>query len=69
MFSILATFRKSDIVSVAGANSDPLPIHLILDNIRTPENLGALLRVAAGAGCKQVGFSSLAVFPGTSLLF
>jgi tRNA G18 (ribose-2'-O)-methylase SpoU len=34
------------------ANS--LPIHLVLDNIRMPDNLGALLRVAAAVGCKQV---------------
>ncbi|XP_045491850.1 rRNA methyltransferase 3, mitochondrial [Colias croceus] len=34
--------------------SRPLPMVLICDNIRVPGNLGAILRVAVGAGCETV---------------
>lgn len=34
--------------------SKPLPFSLICDNIRVPGNLGAILRVAVGAGCEKV---------------
>ncbi|XP_032514030.2 rRNA methyltransferase 3, mitochondrial [Danaus plexippus] len=34
--------------------SQPLPIHLICDNVRTPGNLGGILRAAAGVGCEKV---------------
>lgn len=50
----MASFHKRDIEDVAKNNSDQLPIHLVVDNIRMPDNLGALIRVAAAVGCKQV---------------
>ncbi|CAG9585598.1 unnamed protein product [Danaus chrysippus] len=34
--------------------SQPMPIHLICDNVRTPGNLGGILRAAAGVGCEKV---------------
>lgn len=50
----LATFRKDEIKSVSRLSPDPLPIHLVVENIRMPDNLGSLLRVAAAVGCQQV---------------
>ncbi|XP_026757932.2 rRNA methyltransferase 3, mitochondrial [Galleria mellonella] len=34
--------------------SRPLPLQFICDNIRVPGNLGAIFRVAVGAGCEKV---------------
>ena len=36
------------------ASSDSLPVTLVVDNVRTPDNLGALLRAAAAAGARKV---------------
>jgi len=50
-----AAFRKQDIVNRARhAKNDNLPMTLILDNVRNPDNFGGILRVAAAAGCRQV---------------
>jgi hypothetical protein len=34
--------------------SKPLPMQIICDQVREPGNLGAILRVAVGAGCEKV---------------
>lgn len=34
--------------------SKPLPLDFVCDNVRVPGNLGAILRVAVGAGCEKV---------------
>lgn len=34
--------------------TDSLPFTVILDNVREPNNLGAILRVCSGAGCSKV---------------
>ncbi len=36
------------------AAGSPLRLSLIVDNVRTPDNLGAVMRVAAAAGARQV---------------
>ena len=50
---IMAAFSREDIVSKVVAQS-PLPLTLVCDNIRQPDNLGSVLRVAAAAGARQV---------------
>ena len=53
---ILATFDLEEIQM--NVNEKPsessVPITVILDNVRTPDNIGALTRVAAGIGCKKI---------------
>ncbi|XP_039747380.1 rRNA methyltransferase 3, mitochondrial [Pararge aegeria] len=34
--------------------SKPIPLQFICDNVRTPGNLGAILRAAVGVGCEKV---------------
>ena len=50
---IMAAFSKQDIMENVMARSS-LPITLVCDNIRQPDNLGAVLRVAAAAGAHRV---------------
>jgi len=50
---VMAAFSKQDIMKNSIAKS-PVPLTLICDNIRTPDNLGAVIRVAAAAGAKHV---------------
>jgi len=50
---VMAAFSKQDIEKNSIAKS-PVPLTLICDNIRTPDNLGAVIRVAAAAGAKHV---------------
>ena len=49
---IMAAFSKEELLGRVVAKS-PLPITLVCDNIRQPDNLGAVLRVAAAAGGAQ----------------
>ena len=50
---IMAAFSKKDIEAGAVASS-PLSLSLICDNVRSPDNLGAVIRVAAAAGARQI---------------
>ena len=50
---VMAAFSKSEIESGVAASS-PLRLTLVCDNIRTPDNLGAVFRCAAAAGAKKV---------------
>ena len=35
-------------------NSSSIPLTMILDNVRTPDNIGALIRVGAAVGCQRI---------------
>ena len=50
---IMAAFSKNDIEAGAVASS-PVSLSLICDNVRSPDNLGAVIRVAAAAGARQI---------------
>jgi tRNA G18 (ribose-2'-O)-methylase SpoU len=57
LFIISATFDLNEIkdnIENNQENQDSIPITVILDNVRTPDNVGALIRVAAAVGCKQI---------------
>lgn len=50
---IIGVFETPKAESVI-RNYKSLPLQFICDNIRTPGNLGAILRVAVGVGCEKV---------------
>jgi len=50
---IMAAFSKDEITNNVKAQSS-LPLTLVCDNIRQPDNLGSVLRVAAAAGAREV---------------
>ena len=43
-------------------NESSVPITVILDNVRTPDNIGALTRVAAAIGCKKIISTKVCLF-------
>ena len=55
-FTFAVAFRKSDILKRVSSIGDQetLPMTLILDNVRNPDNFGGILRAATGAGCRSV---------------
>jgi len=50
---VMAAFSKQEMVEGVVADS-PLPFSLICDNIRSPDNLGAVIRCAAAAGVGRI---------------
>jgi len=50
---IMAAFSKAEITAQAVASS-PVGLSLVCDNVRSPDNLGAVIRVAAAAGARQI---------------
>ena len=52
----MAAFKKSDITDVAHnrKNGSFLPITVVLDNVRNPDNFGGILRLAAASGCDTI---------------
>ena len=59
----MAAFTREEIRPQAAS---PLPLTLICDNIRTPDNLGAVLRVAAAAGVGRILLTKGCVSPWNS---
>ena len=51
---LLALFDLNEVQEKVIENENSLPITLILDNVRMPDNIGAISRVAAAIGCKKV---------------
>lgn len=51
---IMATFDFEEIQQKSFEAENNLPITVILDNVRSPDNVGALVRVAAAVGCKKL---------------
>ena len=68
----MAAFSREEVERKAVARSC-LPLTLICDNIRTPDNLGSVIRVAAAAGARHVittrGCCSAWSNKGTEILF
>jgi len=55
----MAAFNRRDFEAkvrerIERGEDNSLPLTVVLDNVRSPDNMGALLRVAAAAGCKAV---------------
>jgi len=52
----MAIFDKQEIETelISRTNAEHLPITMILENIRNPDIIGALTRVAASFGCKKI---------------
>eukprot|EP00088_Acartia_fossae_P005367 TRINITY_DN1235_c0_g1_i6.p1 TRINITY_DN1235_c0_g1~~TRINITY_DN1235_c0_g1_i6.p1 ORF type:complete len:490 (+),score=103.81 TRINITY_DN1235_c0_g1_i6:50-1519(+) len=59
---LMAAFNKSQIAEIIDSK-DRLPLTLICDNMRTPDNLGACLRVGAAVGATKVILTNGCVSP------
>ncbi|KAF4531773.1 hypothetical protein B566_EDAN011809 [Ephemera danica] len=53
-FRIFESPPEPELNTLSSKNHLQLPLTLVCDNVREPGNLGAILRIAAGVGCKQV---------------
>lgn len=62
---VMAAFIKDEVKSAA-VSPEALPLTLICDNVRTPDNLGGILRVAAAAGVGRVILTKGCVDPWSS---
>lgn len=53
---LAAAVSRSEMETLARTKqrANTLPVTLLMDNVRTPENFGSLLRVAAAVGCRSV---------------
>ena len=55
-FSFSAVFDLEEIEAkiLKLENPSSIPLTLIIDNVRTPDNIGALIRVGAAVGCEKI---------------
>ena len=56
---IMAAIPKSSLEHIAPTS--PLPLTLVCDNIRGPDNLGAIIRLAAAVGVRKVACALLGI--------
>jgi len=59
-----AIFSLEEIELSMKERTDPtsLPLTMILDNVKSPDNLGALIRVAAAVGCQKIITTKVSIY-------